>query len=140
MTEPADHAANRALVQRAADTHNARDRDAFLACYANPMTYVSGDHRASVTGDQHWRAVLSWASTFDGFTEEIQQMVTEGNLVFLRSLYRGVHRGEWRGVAPTGRHVQWEAWQVLTIEGGLIVEERMIMDEWSLHEQLTAAS
>lgn len=59
-------------------------------------------------------------------------MVVEEDLVFLRSLYRGVHQGEWRGLALTGKEMEWEAWQVLRIENDLIVEERMLMDEWSL--------
>lgn len=78
------------------------------------------------------------ASTFDGFAETIQQMVTEDDLVFHRSRYRGVHTGEWNGVPATGKTVEWDAWQVLRIENGLIVEERMLMDEWSLHQQLTS--
>ena len=60
-------------------------------------------------------------------------MLTEGDLVFLRSRYRGVHVGEWNDIAPTHESVEWEAWQVLRIADGLIVEERMLMDEWSLY-------
>lgn len=128
--------AHRALVRRAAETHNSRDREGFLACYSNPMRVVWGDRTLSVTHDQHWEAVLQWAATFEGFSEAIQQMITEGDLVFLRSVYRGVHRGPWNGIAPTGRAVEWEAWQVLRIADGLIVEERMLMDRWSLFEGL----
>jgi hypothetical protein len=43
------------------------------------------------------------------------------------------------GVPPTGKTVEWDAWQVLRVEDGLIVEERMLMDEWSLHQQLTSS-
>jgi len=73
---------------------------------------------------------------FDGFAEEIQQIVTEGDLVFLRSRYTGTHRGEWNGIPATGRSVTWDAWQVLRVSNGVIVEERMLMDERSLHQQL----
>ena len=131
--------ASRRLVERAAQTHNARDRAAFLACYSDDLRVLWGDRDLTVTPDQHWNAVLSWAATFEGFNEEIQQVITEGNLVFLRSIYRGVHREEWNGIAPTGRTAEWEAWQVLRIENGLIVEERMLMDEWSLYQQLTSS-
>ncbi len=130
---------HRSLVIRAAETHNARNREAFLACYSNPIRVISGGQKLSVTHDEHWEAVLSWAATFGGFSEEIQQMVVEGDLVFLRSRYRGVHQGAWRGLAPTGKAVEWEAWQVLRIENGVITEERMLMDEWSLYEELSAS-
>lgn len=132
-----DHEANRQLVETAAETHNARDRDGFLSCYGPELRVLWGDRDLTVTPDEHWKAVLSWAETFRGFTEEIEQVVTEGDLVFLRSRYRGVHVGEWNGVPPTGHAVEWEAWQVLRVADGVIVEERMLMDEWSLHQQLT---
>jgi ketosteroid isomerase-like protein len=132
---------NKALVQRAADTHNARDRSGFLACYADALTVRTGEGEEDlvVTPDEHWAAVLAWAERFDGFSEETRQMVAEGDLVFLRSRYSGVHQGEWRGVEPTGRSVEWDAWQVLRIVDGLIVEERMLMDRMGLIEQLGAA-
>lgn len=136
MEDLEGYEAHRALVRRAAETHNSRDREGFLACYSNPISVVWGDRALSVTHDEHWDAVLHWAEVFEGFSEEIQQMITEGDLVFLRSLYRGVHHGIWKSLAPTGRAVEWEAWQVLRIADGLIVEERMLMDEWSLFEQL----
>lgn len=129
--------ANRRLVKIAAETHNARDREAFLACYGVELRVRWGDRDLIVTPEEHWNAVLSWGETFEGFAEEIQQMLTADDLVFLRSLYRGVHVGEWNGVAPTHRAVEWEAWQVLRIADGLIVEERMLMDEWSLYQFLT---
>jgi hypothetical protein len=134
-----DHDANRRLVETAAATHNARDREGFLACYGSEMRVLWGDRELVVTPDEHWNAVLAWAETFDGFAETIQQIMTEDDLVFLRSRYRGVHTGEWNGVPPTGKTVEWDAWQVLRIEDGLIIEERMLMDEWSLHQQLTSA-
>jgi len=135
-----DQAANRHLVEIAAETHNARDRDAFLACYGEELRVRWGDRDLIVTPDEHWNAVLSWAETFEGFAEKIQQTVTEDDLVFVRSRYRGLHVGEWNGIAPTHKTVEWEAWQVLRIADGLIVEERMLMDEWSLHQHLTESS
>lgn len=131
--------ANRRLVEIAAETHNARDREAFLACYGERLRVLWGERELIVSPDEHWDAVLSWAETFDGFSEEIQQVLTENDLVFLRSVYRGVHVGEWKGVPPTHKEVEWEAWQVLRIADGLIVEERMLMDEWSLYQVLTAS-
>ena len=104
-----DHAANRRLVQLAAETHNAREKDRFLACYGPEMRVLWGDRELTVTPEEHWEAVLSWAETFRGFAEIIQQIMTEGDLVFLRSRYRGAHTGEWKGVPATGKTVEWEA-------------------------------
>ncbi|MDX1691484.1 MAG: ester cyclase [Acidimicrobiia bacterium] len=131
---------NKDVVRRAAETFNALDRDAFLANYASELVVHVGEgvDPVIVTPDQHWAAVLAWNERFEGFTESIQQMVAEGDHVFLRSRYSGVHQGEWRGVPPTGKHVEWDAWQILRFEDGLIAEERLQMDLLDLFEQLGA--
>jgi predicted ester cyclase len=131
---------NKALVQRAADTHNARDRDAFLACYSDALIVRMGDGEDDlvVSPDEHWRAVLAWGERFGGFAEDTRQMAAEDDYVFLRTRYSGIHRGAWRGIEPTGEWVEWDAWQVLRIDGGVIVEERMLMDSLGLFTRLGA--
>jgi ketosteroid isomerase-like protein len=133
---------NKAVVRRAAETHNDRDRDGFLACYSDQLLVHVGEGTEPlvVTPDQHWAAVLSWADRFEGFSEAIQEMIAEGDRVFLRSRYSGIHRGVWRDIEPTGRLVEWDAWQVLRFEDGVIAEERMLMDTMTLVEHLTAGS
>lgn len=54
-------------------------------------------------------------------------MIAEDGLVFLRSHFRGVHVGEWNGVPPSGKAVEWDAWAVFRIERGFIVEERRLI-------------
>lgn len=129
---------NKTLVQRAAQTHNARDRDGFLECYADELIVLDADGEGSlvVTPEEHWQAVLAWEERFEGFAEEIRDMVADGDLVFLRSRYSGIHRQPWLGVEPTNRRVEWDAWQILRLENGRIIEERMLMDVMSLFRQL----
>lgn len=38
--------------------------------------------------------------------EEIQDIVAEGDLVIVRLLFRGTHRGAFLGVAPTGKAIE----------------------------------
>ena len=44
------------LVQRQVDAFNARDTDAFLACYATDATIRHGDGRVLMTGHEEMRA------------------------------------------------------------------------------------
>jgi len=53
----------------AAETHNARDRQAFLACYGEELRVRRGDRDLIMTPEEHWNAVLSWGETFEGFSE-----------------------------------------------------------------------
>ena len=131
---------NKQVVRRAAETHNALDRDGFLANYTDAVLYHQGHDQEPivVTPEEHWEAVLTWNRRFSGFAESIQQLVAEDDFVFVRSRYSGIHVGEWRGIAPTGTRVEWDSWQILRLEDGLITEERHQMDLLDLFEQLGA--
>lgn len=131
---------NKALIERAAESQNARDREKFLACYSDELIVWTGDDDRHVTvgPDEHWERVMSWAERFDGFTGEVQQVICEDDRVFVRSRYSGTHTGAFRGVTATGAEVEWEVWQVLRIRDGLIGEERTLMDDLDLLRQIDA--
>jgi predicted ester cyclase len=40
---------------------------------------------------------------FPEFTNEIEEVISEGDKAFARLTFRGTHRGEVFGIAPTGR-------------------------------------
>ncbi|MFB9264260.1 ester cyclase [Bradyrhizobium erythrophlei] len=46
-------------------------------------------------------------------------MVAERDVVAGRVVWRGVHRGPWRGIAPTGRHVEFRGMTFWRISGAL---------------------
>lgn len=86
--------ANEDLVQRAVDAWNAREREAFLACYADELIVWTGEDEHVVVGpDEHWAAALTWFERFPAFRETIQGMLAEGDEVFLRTRYAGIHEG-----------------------------------------------
>lgn len=127
---------NKATVRRAVDAFNRRDRAAFDPCYA-PVLLVrtrEGEEDLSIDHDQHWEAAESWFAV--EMQEEILQMLAEGYWVMLRSRYRAVHNRALRGMEPTGRPLEWEAWQLLRLEDGRICEEIGLYDEVALLRQL----
>jgi steroid delta-isomerase-like uncharacterized protein len=68
------------------------------------------------------------------FTTEA--MVAEGNKVAVHWTGRGTHKGEFWGVAPTGKQVTMGGISIIRIEGGKIVEEWGYMDMMGLMQQL----
>ena len=54
------------------------------------------------------------------YTSDILAMVEEGNQVFAKLRFHGIHQGELLGVQPTGRHVWWHGMPVFTFDGPLI--------------------
>ncbi len=65
-------------------------------------------------------------------------MLVEGDRVLLRTRSSGTHRAAWRGIEPTEKRVEWEAWYVHRVQDGLITEERMLMDLLGVFVQLGA--
>ena len=68
----------------------------------------------------------------------IDDIVAEGSKVGLWYTVEGTHRGEFEGVAPTGKQVKWLGVDLLSIEGGQISEGRFISDSLGLLRQLGA--
>jgi len=64
-------------------------------------------------------------------------IVAEGDLVAARCTFRGVHKGEFAGVQPTGRRVSAELMIFYRIGDGRIAEHWMQMDTGGLIDQLT---
>lgn len=58
---------------------------------------------------------------YNEYAEEMQ-LVAEGNLVVSQVTMRGTHKGEWLGIAPTGKAVAITAVNIDRVVGGRIVE------------------
>lgn len=63
-------------------------------------------------------------------------MVAEGDKVAVHWTGRCTHKGEYMGVAPTGKQVTWRGISIIRIEGGKIVQEVGYMNMLELMGQL----
>lgn len=69
----------------------------------------------------------------------IDEVISEGDMVAARYTFSGTHKGELRGVAPTGKHVSETAVLICKIANGKITEETTIWDRLALLEKLGVA-
>lgn len=77
-------------------------------------------------------------TAFPDFHMTIEDMIAEGEFVVARFTQGGTHRGEFMGIAPTGRTVSFTEIGVLRIQGGQVVESWYETDLLGLSGQLTA--
>jgi len=75
---------------------------------------------------------------FPDFQYTIEDMVAEGDKVSVRWSGRGTHKGEYMGIAPTGKQVTITGISIIRIVGGKIVQEWGEMDNLGMMEQLGA--
>ncbi len=64
--------------------------------------------------------------------------IAEGDLVANRFVFHGTHRGEFMGIAPTGREVTFEGLALDRVVDGKIVENWVEMDLEVILEQIGA--
>jgi predicted ester cyclase len=65
-----------------------------------------------------------------------EAMVAEGDKVAVRFTVRGTHRGEFMGIAPTGKEVVVQGMDINRMANGKIVERWGIADSLSMLQQL----
>ena len=66
----------------------------------------------------------------------VEDMIAEGDKISARFTMRGTHRGELRGIAPTGREVTMTGIDMIRLEEGKMVEDRVEVDQLGMMQQL----
>ncbi len=59
---------------------------------------------------------------FPNLTVQVEDVMAEGDRVAARVTMHGTHRGEFQGIAPTGKRVEVRAIDIFRISNGKIVE------------------
>ncbi len=120
---------NRRLWQRHVLAENRRNIEGLLDTLCDEPVYT-----LMATGEEH-RGKEAVAAFYSGlFTalpdaafDLINVYVSEAGVVE-ESVLRGTHRGEWMGVAPTGRPVRLPMTIVFPMAAGRILGERLYFD------------
>ena len=94
----------------------------------------------SVTRDRegYKQFVAMFLNAFPDLHVTIDDMVAEGDKVVFRATNSGTHKGEFIGIAPTGKHATWTEISIWRIEGGQIAEVWTEVDKLGHMQQLGA--
>ena len=126
---------NKAIVRRFIDSYNKRNLDLFDDLLA-PDYF---DHTHQLQGPESIKPIFHMAyQAFPDWHETIEDIIAEGNKVWVRLTYTATHKGEWLGLAPTGNKITAKAVAIYRIANGKLVEGRFITDQLDLLKQLGA--
>ena len=75
---------------------------------------------------------------FPDFRPEIHWQTVDGDLVTTYKTYHGTHRGDFLGIAPTGRTVRFDTVDAMRVRDGRIVEHWGVADLYGVVGQLEA--
>ncbi len=84
------------------------------------------------------QAVEYFLGAFPDLDHRIEIILAEGDLVAAHQRWSGTHRGEFLGVAPTGRRVEFTSTAILRVEGAVIVEAWDELDTGAIVASLTS--
>jgi len=73
---------------------------------------------------------------FPDWIETIEDIIAEGDKVWVRFTGTGTHKGEWLGLAPTGKKMTLKAVQIWRIVDGKVVAKDSIGDLLDVFKQL----
>jgi predicted ester cyclase len=79
-----------------------------------------------------------FAAAFPGFTHDLEDLIAEGDKVVRVGTFRGDHKGEFMGVAATGKAVSMSFASVDTYRDGKLVSIRINTDIMGLMQQIGA--
>lgn len=122
-----------ALNARDLDTYTSRIDDA----YEGKSDTAPGPIRGRAGSRQYIETILA------GFPDchiEIEQVIASGDTVVVRFRTTGTHQGVFAGIAPTHKHMDVEACNVLEMRNGKTVKGRLYMDTATLFRQLGVLS
>jgi len=124
---------NKAIVPRLYDVFNKQN----LGLLDELVAHDYFDHPRQFRGLESYKQYLSmFYKSFPDSHETIEDIMAEGDKVCIRLKGTATHKGEYRGLAPTGKKITWEAISIWRIVKGKIVEMWAIADELDFLKQL----
>ncbi len=126
---------NKAIVRGFIEAYNKRNLDLLDDLVATD--YV--DHIWQLQGLESLKQGLRLG--FKGFPdwhEAIEDIIAEGDKVWVRLTYTGTHTGEFRGLAPTGKKITTIGLMIYRIVNGKLVEGWDLSDYLALLKQIGA--
>ena len=125
---------NKAVIRRFYDEfHGKRDlavADEIIATdfiLDNPLTHGREAFK---------QGIIALRSAFPDMQVAYEDMIAEEDKVACRWIVRGTHRGEFQGIAPTGRQVTMTGISIFRMTGGNIAESWNNFDGLGLMQQL----
>jgi steroid delta-isomerase-like uncharacterized protein len=71
---------------------------------------------------------------------EVDDLIAEGDRVVVRWRLLGTHKGDFRGIAPTGRAIALKGIAIYRVEGGKLMERWVVSDLHGLLEEIRGFS
>ena len=124
---------NKAIVRSFIEAYNHRSL-AFLDFVA--PDYI--DHEKNIGREGLKQLFTMGLTAFPDWHESIEDIIAEGDKVWVRLTYTGTHRGEFMGLPPTGKKITSKAVDIYRVVNGKLAEYWNVTDNVSIFKQIGA--
>lgn len=112
------------------------DLEGALAVIGADLEWRFSGSAEAVTVDTLPGNIRSFHNAFPESSHRIERQTAEGEWVTTLLTFSGVHRGEFLGVAPTGRRIEVQGINMHQVRDGKIVGGDSVVDMMSLMQQI----
>jgi steroid delta-isomerase-like uncharacterized protein len=125
-----------AIVLEHMNTENAHDFERCISAFSHPRYEIMASGEVWDGHDGVKTLLMQNVTGFPDFKGEPQSLQHGEHAVFVEARFRGTHNGEWRGIPPTGRKVDFPLMIIFVFEGDRMVCERTYFDQLTILRQL----
>ncbi len=126
------------VVRQLIEALNRADRTAAeQVLHPQCRMYCNGELQAA-NANEYWEVFASFHRAMPDLHQRIEELVVGGDTVAERWSNRGTHLGEFDGVPPTGKQVEFVGTTFFRVEDQQIVEEHNCVDLLALLTQVGA--
>ncbi len=125
---------NKAIIRRFIESYNNRKMD-LLDDFLAPDYF---DHTNQVGPEGVKQLFNMGYKGFPDWHETIEDIIAEGDKVWIRLTYTGTHTGEFLGLAPTGKKITSMAVAIYRIVNCKLVEGWFVTDGLDMFKQIGA--
>ena len=101
--------------------------------------YLSEDfiHNGQKRGREGQKKIVQYfLSAFPDLKHEIVLLLEDGDYVTARQAWSGTHTGEFGGILPTGKKINFDSTAVLKVKDNVIVEAWDCLDMYNIYKQM----
>ena len=125
---------NKDVILRMYELLNERNLDAYIELMAPDCAIHT--NIGIITREQEEKG--DFFKSFPDATNTIDEIVGEGYTVAFQVTYRGTHKGEFLGIAPTGKRIKMTNTAIYRIVDGKVVGGQATLDMFGLFQQIGA--
>jgi len=124
---------NKAIVRRLYEAYNEQNLALFDELYSpdyvNATLQIQGVESAKQFITKVYKGFPDWHET-------VEDIIAEGDKVWVHVKLTGTHTGEYRGLAPTGKKIAFSGMQIWRIANGKIVANESVFEFLDFYKQL----